>query len=155
LKRAPLQFGEPEADVKYRDRPAAFGVAQKDSRLALACITREGQEPFYALPGGSIEPGESDVRALVREFGEEVGLIVREGAVLVRADQYARTGDGDAVINRCVFFEAEIVGEDPEIKIEDTHELAWLSPEQALRSIRYESHAWAIACWLRARGPTA
>jgi 8-oxo-dGTP diphosphatase len=150
VKRAPLQFGEPEADVKYRDRPAAFGVAQRKGEIALACITREGQAPFYALPGGSIEPGESDVRALMREFGEEVGLVVREGPIVTRADQYARTGDGDAVNNRCVFFDAKIVGLDAELKIEDTHELAWLSPEEALRQIRYESHAWAIACWLRA-----
>ncbi|HUO22665.1 MAG TPA: NUDIX domain-containing protein [Caulobacteraceae bacterium] len=147
---AHLQFGDPEAGVKYRDRPAAFGVAQKDGRIAMACITREGQAPFYALPGGSIEPGESDARALHREVGEEVGLVVRERAVLARADQFARTGDGDAVNNRCVFFDAEIVGADPELKIEDTHELAWLSPEDALRKVRYDSHAWAIACWLRA-----
>lgn len=146
-----LQFGEPEPGVKYRDRPAAFGVAERDGRIAMARISREGQEPFYALPGGAIDPGESEQRALAREFGEEVGLAVREGALLVRADQYARTGDGDAVNNRCAFYEALIQGIDPSLRIEDTHELIWQAPEEALRALRYDSHAWAVARWIRAR----
>ena len=149
MRRAPLQFGQPDPDVKYRDRPAAFGVAERDGRIALARITREGEAPFCALPGGAIDPSESDTRALAREFGEEVGLAVRAGEVLTFADQYAYTGDGDAVNNRCVFFAAVIEGYDRLLKIEDTHELVWLEPDEALRAVRFDSHAWAIACWVR------
>jgi 8-oxo-dGTP diphosphatase len=154
LRASTLQFGEPEPGVKYRDRPAAFGVAERDGRIALARISREGQEPFYALPGGAIDPGESEQRALAREFGEEVGLAVREGEVLARADQYARTGDGDAVNNRCVFYAALIQGVDASLTIEDSHALVWLAPEAALRALRYDSHAWAVARWMRGREPS-
>jgi 8-oxo-dGTP diphosphatase len=144
-----LQFGQPDPGVKYRDRPAAFGVAERDGRIPLARITRGDEGPFCALPGGAIDPSESDARALAREFGEEVGLTVHAGEVLTYADQYAYTGDGAAVNNRCVFFAAVIEGYDRRLKIEDTHELVWLEPDEALRAVRYDSHAWAIACWLR------
>jgi 8-oxo-dGTP diphosphatase len=158
LRRASLQFGEPEPDVKYRDRPAAFGVAEKDGRIALARITRDA-EPFYALPGGAIDAGESDERAMAREFGEEVGLAVHAVETLTRVDQYARTGDGVAVNNRCIMFAVAIDAYDRRLKIEDNHELVWLEPYEALRTVRFEGHAWAIACWLRRQGaaqhPTA
>ncbi|MGZ3275663.1 MAG: NUDIX domain-containing protein [Caulobacteraceae bacterium] len=149
MKPAPLQFGAPEPGVKYRDRPAVFGVAERAGQIAMICVTREGAEPFYDLPGGGIEPGESDGRALAREFSEETGLIVRGGEVLDRADQYMVKSDGEPVNNRSVLMTAVIEGFDPSTKIEDDHKLTWVAPEEALRIARLDSQAWAIACWMR------
>ena len=149
IKPASLQFGEPEAGVKYRDRPAVFGIAERAGQIALIRVTREGMPPFYDLPGGAIEPGESESRALAREFSEETGLIVRGGEILDRADQYMVKSDGEPVNNRSVLMTAVIEGYDAGLKIEDDHKLTWFSPEEALRIVRLESQAWAIACWLR------
>jgi 8-oxo-dGTP diphosphatase len=149
IKPASLQFGEPEPGVKHRDRPAVFGVAERAGQIALIRVAREGMEPFHDLPGGAIEPGESEGRALAREFGEETGLVVRGGAVLDHADQYMIKSDGEPVNNRSVLMVAVIEGYDPSLKIEDDHKLTWFSPDQALRIVRHDSHAWAIACWLR------
>ncbi|HEY4029106.1 MAG TPA: NUDIX domain-containing protein [Caulobacteraceae bacterium] len=149
IKPSPLQYGEPEPGVKYRDRPAVFGVAERAGQIALISVTREGMEPFHDLPGGAIEPGESEGRALAREFGEETGLVVRGGEVLDRVDQYMVKSDGEPVNNRSVLLVAHIEGFDPSLKIEDDHKLAWVAPEEALRIVRHDSHAWAIACWLR------
>jgi 8-oxo-dGTP diphosphatase len=148
---APLQFGAPEPGIKYRDRPAAFGVAERAGQIALIRVAREGVPPFHDLPGGAIEPGESESRALAREFSEETGLIVRGGQVLAHADQYMVKSDGEPVNNRSVLLTAIIEGFDPSLKIEDDHRLVWFSPEEALRIVRHDSHAWAIACWLRRR----
>jgi len=149
IKPAPLQFGEPEPGVKYRDRPAAFGIAERAGQIALIRVTREGVPPFHDLPGGAIEPGESEGRALAREFSEETGLIVRGGEILDHADQYMVKSDGEPVNNRSVLMTAVIEGFDAGLKIEDDHKLVWLAPEEALRIVRHDSHAWAIACWLR------
>ena len=151
IKPAPLQFGVPEPGVKHRDRPAVFGVAERMGQIALIRVTREGVPPFHDLPGGAIEPGESEGRALAREFGEETGLIVRGGEVLDRADQFMIKSDGEPVNNRSVLMCAAIEGFDPQQKIEEDHRLVWFAPEQALRIVRHDSHAWAIACWLRRR----
>ena len=155
IKPAPLQFGVPEPGVKHRDRPAVFGIAERFGQIALICVTREGMEPFHDLPGGAIEPGESEGRALAREFGEETGLIVRGGDILAYADQFMIKSDGEPVNNRSVLMTAVIDGFERGLKIEDDHKLAWFSPDEALRIVRHDSHAWAIACWLRRGGKQA
>ena len=149
----PLQFGQREPGVAYRDRPAAFGIALRDGRIAMVKVTVEGQGTWFDLPGGGVDPGEDDPAAVVREFGEETGLVVRPGALVVRASQRFRQTDGSPVNNRSAHYVVEVTGEDPALKIEDDHELVWLEPEAALKRLRHDSHAWAVACWLRA-GPT-
>jgi 8-oxo-dGTP diphosphatase len=57
------------------------GALIKDSAGRLLLI-RRGHEPgagLWSLPGGRIEPGESDQQAVVREIAEETGLIVTCG----------------------------------------------------------------------------
>src|SRR6185437_5180692 len=125
-KSAPLQFGAPEPDTRHRDRPAVFGIAERAGQIALIRVTREGVAPFHDLPGGAIEPGESEGRALAREFGEETGLVVKGGEILDYADQYMVKSDGEPVNNRSVLMVAVIEGFDPSLKIEDDHKLAWL-----------------------------
>ena len=149
VKPALLQFGSPEPGVKYRDRPAVFGVAEQGGKIAVIRITRLGVPTFYDLPGGAIEPGESESRALAREFIEETGLIVRGGEVLAHADQFMVKSDGEPVNNRSVLMTATLAGADPDQKIEDDHHLEWVDPVDALEMIRHDSHAWAITCWLR------
>jgi 8-oxo-dGTP diphosphatase len=137
--------------MKYRDRQAAFGIAERAGQIALVQVTRESGASYCDLPGGAIEPGESESRALTREFSEETGLIVRGEDILARADQYMVKIDGEPVNNRSVLMTVVIDGYDPSMKIEDDHKLMWLSPEEALRVVRHDSHAWAIAAWLRRR----
>ncbi|WP_324263575.1 NUDIX hydrolase [Saccharopolyspora mangrovi] len=52
-----------------------------DRRLLL--VRSEDQEAFY-LPGGSIEPGETEAEALHREVAEELGVVLREPEFLAR-----------------------------------------------------------------------
>jgi 8-oxo-dGTP diphosphatase len=146
---APPQFGHAEPGIAYRDRPAAFGIAVQDSRIALVRVTTEGFQPWFDLPGGALDPGEDDGAALVREFGEETGLKVRPGALVTRADQLFRMSDGEPVNNRTGIYAAEVAGADPALKIEDDHELVWLPPREALTLLRHDSHAWAVLKWLR------
>ena len=79
----------------------------------------------------------------------QTGLKVRAGPLLVRADQYLRRRDGEPVNNRSGHYLAELVGEDAALKVEDDHELQWIDPAEAVARLRHESHAWAVACWLR------
>ena len=143
------QFGRPEPGKSYRDRPAAFGLALREGRLALVQVTYPEKPPFFDLPGGAIDPGEDAQQALIREFSEETGLIVRAGAPLTRASQMFLTKGEDPVNNRCDFFEAEVTGADPRLKIEQDHELIWIEPVEALRRLRHDAHAWAVTAWLR------
>ena len=145
------QFGEPKPGRDYRDRPAAFGVLERDGSIALVRIEKPGYAPWLDLPGGAIDPGEDDEAALVREFGEETGLAVAPGARIGRADQLFINTDGEAFNNRQALFEARLVGAAPALKIEADHTLVWVAPYEAITRLRHDSHAWAVAAWLRRR----
>ncbi|OLR90142.1 NUDIX hydrolase [Actinokineospora bangkokensis] len=48
-------------------------------------LVRRGREPgrgLWSVPGGKVEPGESDAEAVVREVAEETGLRVRPGRLV-------------------------------------------------------------------------
>jgi 8-oxo-dGTP diphosphatase len=145
------QFGAPEAGRTYRDRPAAFGIVERDGRIALVRVAKLGHAPWLDLPGGALDPGEDAAAAVVREFGEEAGLKVSAGQAYARADQYFVNTDGEAYDNLGTFFTLRLEGEDPGLKIEDDHTLVWLPPQEAVEQLPHEAHAWAVAAWLRLR----
>jgi 8-oxo-dGTP diphosphatase len=146
---APLQFGVREPGLDYRDRPAAFGVLEREGKVALVRVTKPGKAPWLDLPGGALDEGESDEQAMVREFGEETGLVVRPGALVTRADQYFFRVDDDPVNNRSAIFHAQFVADDQALKCEDDHELIWMEAPEAMARVRHDSHAWALLCALR------
>jgi 8-oxo-dGTP diphosphatase len=74
------------------------GAVVKDSGGRLLLIKR-GHEPgagLWSLPGGRIEPGETDAEALVREMREETGLTVEPGPLIGRVQ---RPGAGGSVLD--------------------------------------------------------
>jgi 8-oxo-dGTP diphosphatase len=143
------QFGAPEPGRPYPDRPVAFGVGVRDGQVALVRVEPADGPTRIDLPGGGIDPGESAEAAMVREFLEETGLEVRPLSALTRADHYFINGAAESFNTRGVFFTAEVLAERRERKIEADHTLFWRPPETALRMLSRDSHAWALACWLR------
>jgi 8-oxo-dGTP diphosphatase len=145
------QFGDPEPGRAYRDRPAAFGILEREGRIALVRVEKPGHPAWFDLPGGALDPGEDQARAVVREFGEETGLKVRAGETYAHADQRFINTDGEAFNNRAGFLVLTLLGDDPALKIEDDHTLVWLPAAEALVRLRHEAHAWAVTAWLRLR----
>jgi ADP-ribose pyrophosphatase YjhB (NUDIX family) len=71
------------------------GAVIEDGQGRLLLIKR-GHEPgagLWSLPGGRIEPGETDAEALVREMLEETGLTVEPGRLLGRVRRPGLGGD--------------------------------------------------------------
>jgi len=141
-----LTFG-PAGDG-YRPRPAAFGLAVRDGRLACVEIDR-GEGPYLDLPGGALDGDEAEAEALTREFLEETGLMVRPVQRLAEAAQRFHRTDGEALENRAGFWQVEVTAEAPDRQCEADHRLVWLEPVEALRRLRHEAHAWAVVVWLR------
>jgi 8-oxo-dGTP diphosphatase len=64
----------------------AVGAIISDPQQRLLLIKR-GNEPgrgLWSLPGGRVEPGESDEEAVAREVAEETGLVVTVGKLAGR-----------------------------------------------------------------------
>ena len=71
------------------------GAVITDEQGRLLLIKR-GHEPaagLWSLPGGRIEPGETDAEALVREMREETGLEVAPGPLLGAVQRPGEDGD--------------------------------------------------------------
>ena len=70
------------------------GAVIKDDQGRLLLIKR-GHAPgagLWSLPGGRIEPGETDAEALVREMREETGLVIDPGQLIGTVRRPARDG---------------------------------------------------------------
>lgn len=145
-----LQFGTARPGLDYIHRPAAFGLAEREGRLACVRVDR-GEGSYFDLPGGAVDGEESEQQALVREFAEETGLIIQPEDRLVEAAQYFRKTDGSPVNNAGGFWTARITGFDASAQCEADHELVWLDPLEAVSRLRHEAHTWAVARWLRSK----
>ncbi len=79
-------------------RIPCVGAIVRDGQGRLLIIQR-GHDPEagrWSLPGGRVEPGESDAQALAREMLEETGLIVTPGPLVGAVE---RPGTGDTVLD--------------------------------------------------------
>ena len=148
--RAVPQFGERRSDRTYVDRPAAFGILERQGKIALVHIAKADGASWHDLPGGGVDEGENAAQAVVREFGEEAGLAVGVRSSFTLADQFFVNTDGDAWNNRGEFFILDLLSERPDLKIEDDHTLVWMEAQAAIAALRHDSHAWAVAAWIRA-----
>lgn len=145
-----LAFGTPVAGLVYKDRRAAFGIAENAQGLiALAQVTKPGKAPYFDLPGGAVDGDETEPQAVVREFGEETGLVVEAGVLVETVSQHFLKSDGQPVRNFGGIYVVKVVGENPGLKVEDDHALAWLDPRDAVVALRHDAHAWAVAAWMR------
>jgi 8-oxo-dGTP diphosphatase len=80
--------------VSGRVVPCVGAVIKDD--LGRLLLIKRGHPPaagLWSLPGGRIEPGETDAEALVREIREETGLAVEAGHLLGAVQRPARDGD--------------------------------------------------------------
>lgn len=149
-----LQFGQAQPGKVHVDRPAAFGIAERDGKVAAVRVRPAAGGDWLDLPGGAVDPGEDEIAAVIREFGEEAGLVISVGAPVIEAAQFFTKSDGQAVNNKGSVYVVTVTGEDAALKIEHDHELVWLDPSDAVRRLRHDSHAWSVAKWLRGRAAT-
>ena len=117
--------------VEYPERPclAVGGVARRGRRVLLV---RRGQPPSlgeWAIPGGSVELGETMAQAVEREINEETGLVVKAGPICHVFEDVRYDPDGEIRFHYVIVdLLAEYVSGEP-APATDVSAAAWLSPE--------------------------
>jgi ADP-ribose pyrophosphatase YjhB (NUDIX family) len=81
--------GEPDMSVRAR-----AVIPNGAGRVLFDRTHREGKAPFYWLPGGGVEPGETAEEALRRELIEEASLVITvERLLYVSENLFVESGD--------------------------------------------------------------
>ncbi|GAA2889831.1 NUDIX domain-containing protein [Streptosporangium fragile] len=94
-------------------------------------LVRRGRPPgegLWSVPGGRVEPGESDAEAVVREVLEETGLTVVPGRLVGTVD---RPGPG-GVVYEIRDYLAEVAGGTLAAG-DDAADARWVAPAELVR----------------------
>lgn len=104
-------------------------------RVVGAMIEKEGkylitQRPptaslplLWEFPGGRVEPGETDEKALARELREEMGISVRVGERVIRVEHAYPSYDIDFCVYRCEVLDGPI----GHLRV---HQHRWVRPDE-------------------------
>lgn len=99
-----------------------LGVIRRDGRLLMIQRSRTVRAPLaWCFPGGTVEPGESQTEALVREMREEVSLDVAPGRLLTTQTKH----DGGLVL---YCWSAEILRGEPIPNPREIANVRWMTP---------------------------
>ena len=102
------ESGTPRA-ADCRRIPCVGAVILDDAgRLLLILRGHDPGKGLWSIPGGRIEPGETDAEAVVREVGEETGLAVTCGAMLGSVE---RPAGGSAVLEIRDYYAVPVSGQ--------------------------------------------
>ncbi|MCR5004430.1 MAG: NUDIX hydrolase [Clostridiales bacterium] len=132
---------------------SACGLVRKDGRILLIRSSKRGWE----LPGGTVEQGETITEALRREIFEESGIhSVPEHLTGVYQNLLVKDGYGPLegmklppIINFA--FICRYTGGEPTVS-EESEEVRWVTPEEAVRMVTHPLYAQRLADMLQYDG---
>ncbi len=124
------------------------GIIIQDSEGRILVGKRKGSHaPFYSIPGGHLELGESFETAAIKEVAEETGLTIRNPRVIGVTNNlrtYAQEGIHSVSVN---LYTNEYEGR-AEVKEKDKCEgWFWVNPRE-VPDPHFDASAFAIQCFL-------
>jgi 8-oxo-dGTP diphosphatase len=98
-------------------------VKDADGRLLLVQRGHDPEAGRWSVPGGRVEPGETDAQAIAREMLEETGLVVTAGPLVGAVE---RPGGADTVLD-IRDYEVTVTGGQLAAG-DDAADVRWLAP---------------------------
>ena len=120
------------AGREYPDRPRV-GVGAVVLREGRVLLVRRGIAPaqgLWAIPGGSLELGESLREGAEREILEETGITIRAGEPIFTCDACERDGEGRVRFHYVIVDLAAEYVSGAAKGADDALDARWVSPEE-------------------------
>ncbi|MEU8222663.1 NUDIX domain-containing protein [Kribbella sp. NPDC048915] len=107
-----------------------LGALVRDGRVLLAHrrVDKRAYPNVWDLPGGVMEPGESELEALVRELHEELGVQVAPGSASHLCRLTVRPADAPAVLSAWLVREWE--GSPTNVAPEEHDDIGWFGVDE-------------------------
>jgi ADP-ribose pyrophosphatase YjhB (NUDIX family) len=120
------EWQTPERQTPGRRIPCAGAIIRDEAgRLLLIRRRNEPGAGLWSLPGGRIEPGETDQQAVVREVAEETGLEVTCGPLIGAVERPAPGGAVFDIRDYAAFVTGGALAAG-----DDASDARWVTPEE-------------------------
>ena len=117
-------------DYPSTPRVAVGAVVFRADRILLVRRGQPPSEDLWAIPGGSVEIGETLQEAAEREILEETGITIRAGKPVYTFDSIQRDGDGKIRFHYVIVdLDADYISGDP-IAGDDAIEARWVTEHE-------------------------
>jgi 4-nitrophenyl phosphatase len=130
IARPPLQGSQPSRGPEYPDCPriAVGAVVVHEGRVLLVKRGKPPSEGLWAIPGGSVEIGETLQRAAEREILEETGIRIKAGNPVYIFDTIQRDDSGKIRFHYVIVdLLADYLEGEPRAG-DDAHDVRWVHP---------------------------
>ena len=137
-------FGEKNEEKNYQARYGVYSIVARENKEI--CLV-QAPNGAYFLPGGEIEAGENQEKALHRELMEELGATAEIGEFLGQADEYFYSRHRDTYFYNPAYIYEVSQYEQSQAPLEDFNQLVWFPIEEAISKLKRGSHKWGIEMW--------
>jgi len=124
----------------YPDRPraAAGAIVFKENRVLLVLRGQPPAEKMWAVPGGSVELGETLQQAAEREVYEETGIVIQAGEPVFTFNSIVRDDSGQIQFHYVIVdLIADYVSGEPKAG-DDALDARWVSAQE-MKSLNVNS----------------
>jgi len=124
----------------YPDRPraAAGAIVFKENHVLLVLRGQPPAEKMWAVPGGSVELGETLQQAAEREVYEETGIVIQAGEPVFTFDSIVRDDSGQIQFHYVIVdLIADYVSGEPKAG-DDALDARWVSAQE-MKSLNVNS----------------
>lgn len=140
-------FGTKDPKLDYQKRIGVYAVIPDQSGKRLLILGAPNHALF--LPGGEVEPGESDEETIRRELLEEFGVTVTIGEKLGRASEYFYSHHRQTAYDHPATFYACSDLRKVAEPLEDFNTLMLMPIAEAAAQLKRPTHRWGVAQWLQ------
>jgi len=123
-------------------------IIQNDKGEILVGKRRSKYAPWYSIPGGHLEMGETFEEAAIKEVKEETGLDIKNLKVIAVTNNlrtYESSGKHYVSIN---LFTNEFIGVPQNLEPEKCEGWFWVSPHE-LPQPHFDASEYAVECFLK------